>query len=310
MKTIRMIGVNPDDHEQDLIDLDIEFTIKMSTYTTILQTDEIRWMFSDDFIEGNFDFVDAADKIKADVDLIAPEIDFVPEIELLYFDLNSNLADKVDLRRAYNVDIRNCYLSTAIKYGFISQETFDFCNTLKQKSDKHKAFGMLATNYTCFDCKGTDVLRSYSEVNERQRMYFFAVVSEISAVMQQIKSELNNDFLFYWVDGVYFKTKKAADRAQAILKENGFDSSFDILDNFQMTLDDGLRYIIKFGKRGEPSIFTVPKQQKSNYKARRIKELIKLATDNQYKKSNHGKEQETQKAQGASEKIKIIQSIG
>lgn len=274
-KSVRMIGHDYEVYERDLVEAKQDFLLKMSGYTSVIETDEFRWLFSDDFLESDFKFVDAAEKIKEDIDNYAPEIDKINEFELSYFDIHSNLPDEFKLKRAYNVDIKNCYLTTALNFFFITPGTFEFCETLKKKSDKHKAFGMLATNYTCFKfTKGELLDVPYTEKNERQRNYFFAVVSEISAVMNQIKSELYSDFLFYWVDGIYFKTAKAAKRAQEILKENNFNSSFDILNQFKMYRDD-FRYIIEFkGEKGNKA-FTVPKINRDNQKNTRIKNLLK-----------------------------------
>lgn len=275
-KSIRMIGHDYEEYERDLISQKKTFTEKLSGYTTIIETEKFKWMFSDDFKEDqDFTFVDVAEAIKKDIDTIAPHIDEVDQYELMYFDINDNLGSELKLRKAWNVDIKNCYPKTAFNYGFISQETFDYVNSLRVKSDKHMAFGMLATNYTCFDFTLGELLTPpYSEKNDRHRNYFFALVSEISAVMNQIKTELYKDFIFYWVDGMYFKTEKAAKRAREILAENQFDSSFDLLPNFKLYLDD-FRYIIEFGSKPDTKCFTVPKIEKDAFKHIHINELIK-----------------------------------
>jgi hypothetical protein len=263
-RAIKMIGHDYQDYEDDLRREGVPFLSRMSGYTTIIETHEFKWIFNDDIAESDFKFVDVAEKIKEDVNRPdCPVIDEVKEFDLIYFDCHNNLPDELKLRTAHNVDITNCYLTTSLNFGIIRKETFDYANTLKEKLDKHKAFGMLATNYTCFYFNSGELKKVFPLVNEFERKYFFAVVSEISGVMKSILSELYEDFIFYWVDGIYFKSKRAAMRAQEILKNNQFKSSYDLLPNFELTRDD-FRYIIKFGPKGDQKAFTVPKLDRDN----------------------------------------------
>jgi hypothetical protein len=151
------------------------------------------------------------------------------------------------------------------------------------KADRLKAFGMLATNYTCFDFKGGEVVNVYSKKDADKRKYFFAVVKGVSEVMQKIKTELSDDFLFYWVDGIYFKTKKSSDRAIELFKESGYETSFDCLKNFSLLADD-FRYTIQFGKKTEKKVFTVPKITRNENVIHKKNKLI-----NEFNRKNNSK---------------------
>jgi hypothetical protein len=257
-QTVKMFGHDSDKFEQRLQELKKDFTVKMSNYSTVIEIGKFRYVFGSDFSEGT-GFFGAYQKIKKDI-VNAPYIDSVNERDLIYFD-TAKMPDKLRLKNAYNVDIKSAYIKTAYNFGFISKETFDYCMKLP-KVDRLKAFGMIATNYTCFDFKEGKIEKVYSKRDEETRKYFFAVVSEVSKVMQKIKNELGNDFLFYWVDGIYFKSKKAAIKAEELFKENHYETSFDVLKNFTLFADD-FKYTIQFGKQKEQKIFTIPKIQKN-----------------------------------------------
>lgn len=271
-KTIHMIGHDSDDFENRLIDGKKDFTLRFSNYTTIIETNGYKYLFSNSLEEKqSFAFFHAYKKIAQDVQK-APYIDELNERDLIYFDSGESLPSGLKLRNAYNVDIKSAYIRTAFLYSFISKETFDHCMKL-EKSDRLKAFGMLATNYTCFDFVGGEVTKVYSKKDVEKRKYFFAVVKGVSDVMQKIKTELSDDFLFYWVDGIYFKTKKSADRAVELFKENGYETSFDCLKNFSLLADD-FRYNIQFGKKDEKKVFTVPKIKRNENVIHKKNKLI------------------------------------
>jgi hypothetical protein len=256
-KTVHMIGHDSDDFENRLVNGKKDFTLRFSNYTTIIETNGYKYLFSNSNEQKeSFAFFHANKKIANDVKK-APYIDKINERDLIYFDSGKDLPNGLKLRNAYNVDIKSAYIRTAFLYSFISKETFEHCMKL-EKSDRLKAFGMLATNYTCFDFKGGKVVNVYSKKDDNNRNYFFAVVKGVSEIMQKIKNELSDDFLFYWVDGIYFKTKKSANIATELFKENGYETSFDCLKNFSLLADD-FRYNIQFGKKDDKKVFTVPK---------------------------------------------------
>ena len=259
-KTVHVLGHNSDDTEQRLIKAKKDFTLKYSNYTTLIETDKFKYIFSNSDESNSFAFFHAYKKIAEDVQK-APYIDEINERDLIYFDSAKELSNGLKLRNAYNVDIKSAYIRTAYLYEFISKSTYDYCMKLP-KSDRLKAFGMLATNYTCFDYKNGEIEKVYSKTDEDKRKYFFAVVKGVSEVMQIIKKELSDDFLFYWVDGIYFKTKKSAQMAEQLFKKNGYEVSFDLLKNFCLLANE-FRYTISFGKKSEKKVFTVPRIQKN-----------------------------------------------
>jgi len=273
-QTVKLFGHDSNAFEKRLSDNKKSFTVKMSNYSTVIEVGNFRYVFGNDFDEGT-SFFGAYQKIKKDI-VNAPYIDEVNEKDLIYFD-TAKIKEGMKLKNAYNIDIKSAYIKTAYNFGLISKTTFDYCMKLP-KVDRLKAFGMIATNYTCFDYENGELTKVYSKKDENTRKYFFAVVSEVSKVMQLIKNELHEDFLFYWVDGIYFKSKKAAIKAQQLFKENNYETSFDCLKNFTLFVDD-FKYIIRFGKQGEQKLFTIPKIQKNenvNYqKQQKIKGLCR-----------------------------------
>jgi len=135
---------------------------------------------------------------------------------LEYF--NTNIEGVINQPEVFCIDIKSAYASVLLNDGFISDRTFQFINILPKKS-RLAAVGMLASRNDLFYFQGRELTGHQKNVNVNEN-YFWYCVQRTADLMNLIKAQ--TDYLFFWVDGIYFLTQKDADTAKKILTDEKY----------------------------------------------------------------------------------------
>lgn len=137
--------------------------------------------------------------------------DFSPGIYQMRAQRDSNAlyltSDDMDV---YEADISMCYYYTAFKLGFMSEKMFKLCEDLPKKH-RLKLLGSIATSKTDRYYDEGKIIGSHVREIEVLRIAWFKICHYVAQAMQTIKNSLGKNFIFYWVDGVYFTFPKNAD---------------------------------------------------------------------------------------------------
>ena len=147
------------------------------------------------------------------------------------------------LKRFYYIDISSCYISILRQKKIISKELFDKINALPKK-DRLISLGMLAHEpYKIEFIEGvqqvpTRVINEYAPV-------FYTACYYTQQLMEKIIKLINGDFIFYWVDGIFFKDIAHYNLVKDYLKTNKFKFSFGSCYNLESKLTDNY-YDISF----------------------------------------------------------------
>lgn len=232
--------------------LKIPFEVTLTNYTTKIKSDlyELHFMKN---AQSNKVFVSYA-KLKKDV--AGKPVADINTAYVKYYQSNFKhleiYADKI-----YNVDIKSAYACILYNDGYISQDTFNYISSLP-KVDRLAAVGMLAgrKNIFTFDNKGQNVgcIETVSETSN----YFFYAVQRTFEIIDRCKSEIGNDFIFSWVDGIYFKEESNGKLLQELLlNEFKLNSSFDELTEFEIQKRKSY-YLLSYYKEDERKIFNIP----------------------------------------------------
>lgn len=203
------------------------FTVTVSNYTTSIKHPdyEIKYL---KHLQSNQVFAAAA-KLKSDLkNKEIPDID--PDASK-YFHTNikgSFYADKI-----YNIDIKSAYATILKNGGFISDDTFAYISALS-KTDRLACLGMLASKKNHFEYKGSRLIKTWEEVNPLSNFFFYCVQRTEFIIQELITQIFREDFIFSWVDGIYFSSKfELSEVAAWYLKENhGLESKSAILTDF------------------------------------------------------------------------------
>jgi hypothetical protein len=190
---------------------DIAHTYQISNYTTQIETPSKIIRFNDRML-SNRAFAGYS-KIKKDLaEYTANEVPTIDKFSLDYF--QTYIEGDIFKRQCFLVDIKSAYATILLNDGFISHETFKYINTLPKK-DRLACVGMLASHKNVFKFQGKELLETGKIINPLEN-YFWYCVKRTSEIMNNVRSETNP--LFFWVDGIYFKTQSDARRAKEILK--------------------------------------------------------------------------------------------
>lgn len=102
------------------------------------------------------------------------------------------------------LDIKNAYWQTALLMGIISKEIYED-GVSKNKVTRLASLGSMAKRKEVYEFDGNvyrhvETIRNYETEN-----IWFAICKHVSDIMGELVKTLGEDFLFYWVDGIYFK---------------------------------------------------------------------------------------------------------
>jgi hypothetical protein len=206
-------------------------------------------------------------KIKKDIliqNLVPPEVD---KRMLEYY----KFAPHEKILRAkntiYNIDIKSAYPSVLINSKIITTETWEYLASLEKK-DRLACLGMLAANKIYYFYNQENKLTHIDRDLNPLSGFFNLCIFEIQNIMNEIRAAIGNDFLFYWVDGIYFNSEKSIPIVKRILEENEYKYSVEKLKDFSVYENDSFTFE---NEKGESKIFRMP-----GFDDRVNKELVKL----------------------------------
>ena len=192
--------------------LGVDFEVQHGTYTTTIITEEgkSRYMMN----TYNNRVFRCASMIKSDV----LKSDNAKEIMASkYLKTNFGVSQNKNsfhAKQVLNIDISSAYATCLVRNGLISEKTYGIIKKLP-KTERLPCVGMLATSHTKFyysngECYNVDVYRAPTA------SVFFYLIDEINYIMQEIQFLLGVDFIFYWVDGIFFNYNTAPEKIQMI----------------------------------------------------------------------------------------------
>lgn len=188
--------------------------------------------------------------------LVAPEVN---KFDLKYF--NFNVPDKIKkglhVGEVYNIDIKSAYANVLYNHSLVSEKTLRYMGMLA-KEDRLAAVGMLASHKEIFEILGTEVLHSYSEISD-MRDWFYFCVNRTNEIMQTCANFMGNDFLHFWVDGIFFENKKHAEKVGNYLNSIGYKYSFETLTDYTY-FEDNKGERVEYYKDGEKKQLFLPKK--------------------------------------------------
>jgi hypothetical protein len=216
----------------NLIKNKMPFTLEITNYTTRIKTEA----------GGDFHFMRklkkpvffaAAQKVKADcIKKSMPKIE--PE-SLHFFWMNTgNLKNIINGQTVYCVDINSAYPSALLNTGFITPETFKFLQIIP-KVDRLAALGFMASQKDVFYWDENGRLYAFEHIESKTAGYFWYAVHCINKLMLPLMKLMEQQSLFFWVDGFYFLDTNHPYNATAIQKyfqDMGYQSKIEVCENF------------------------------------------------------------------------------
>jgi hypothetical protein len=254
--------------------LGVDFEVQHGTYTTTISTEEGKARYSMNQYSNRV-FM-CANLIKSDV-LKSPNAKEIMESK--YLKSNYGISQNVNsfkAKQVLNIDISSAYATCLVRNGLITEKTYAVLKTLP-KTERLPCVGMLATSHTKFfysngECYNVDSYKAPTAP------VFFFLIDEINYLMQNIQFLLGEDFIFYWVDGVFFNFDTAPEKIQKIenfLTQAGYDYKYENVQDFKIDIDDK-KLMLKMVKNNIPKQYIVGKDD--------IGESVKTYLNEQLKK--------------------------
>jgi hypothetical protein len=230
-------------------DMKLDFCIKNSSYSTIIETEtnQVR------FITNNYSnavFM-AAQKIKSDVTKsdLGKSIMAGHYSTSNYDSANGQPDGKWD--KIINIDITSAYATCLLNSKLISKETYLFLQKIP-KTERLPAMGMLARNQLIINFeKGEPVSNERFTADTAQ--IFFYIISEINKMMQTVMQMAGDHFLFYWVDGVFLKQDipvKLLDQIENVFLYKNYAVKYESVKDLEWKREED-SVVITMNKNGE-----------------------------------------------------------
>lgn len=160
----------------------------------------------------------------------------------------SSLLKKTHINNVFEIDIKNAYWKTALNLGFIDESIYD--EGLKMdKVTRLASLGSLAKNPIVIKNNGkTEKIMNTKEADSA--FLWYKIAQHVGMIMKEIQQALKSEFIFMWVDGIYFKGNHNIKIVQDILK--GYDYSSKLRNlNIKPSIKEGRLYIYEKGQTKE-----------------------------------------------------------
>jgi hypothetical protein len=191
-------------------------------------------------------------KIKSDV--TKHPIPSVNKEELIYFVHNFKKNARHDT--VYNIDLKRAYAYILFKDSLISRTTYAYLSKLK-KQERLASVGMLAAKKNTFIFENGEPIDMQPNESSLAPFFYYAV-QQTAVIMEDLKRICRSNYLFTWVDGIYFRpNERAYTQCCDYLDSINFPYTGEVLRNFNVRITQS-HVKLSFDKAGHPKIFNLP----------------------------------------------------
>lgn len=235
-----------------LVKLKMDFSLSMSTYTTIITFQGRKYTFMQNY-HSRATFAEYQ-KIKAHLKHFVP-----PRVQrdgLTYY--NQNFSRGGFYGDVTNIDLKSAYLTILYNEGLLTKKLFASASELS-KDERLACIGMLAARRENFIFKKGQPVSSSPERSAYEN-FFFHAVDRTAAVIQGARKRVAPRFLFSWVDGFYFIPDKRRETAACSYLDNlCLPYTVENLTNFMVSIgEETTRVSFYKGDDTTPKKFNIP----------------------------------------------------
>mgnify|MGYP006272155985 CR=1 FL=1 len=124
------------------------------------------------------------------------------------------------------IDINSAYWQTAHHLGIISDSLYTQ-GLETNKIVRLAALGSLAKTREIWNYDGNNLKKSETIRNPNENLWF-AICKRVSDVMIEVVNKIGDDFVFYWVDGIYIKnTPESFAKVTSAFIKLGYSSKYE-----------------------------------------------------------------------------------
>jgi hypothetical protein len=246
-----------EDFINQLINKKATFEVKCTNYTTEVIQNEISFLFSASK-KTNFRLFGTYQTLKSQVkNIITPSYEGL----ISYFRLNLNNIlnnnSSIIIPTVINIDITAAYATTLLNKKYIDKKLFTKITALP-KIERLAVVGMLATKKHIFEFKQGEQINCRVETDAQKRNIFFEASHAVNEIMEQCAIIAGEDFLFFWVDGIYLKTDRHKNKIQEFIAASQYNYKTEILKNFTAEIKENKTIFVTYEKGEKIKTFNLP----------------------------------------------------
>lgn len=228
------------------------FSVTMTNYTINIKG-AVNYKFMKE--ERSIKFFNMFRELKKQVSEYLNECEIAEIKANYYYDIHPREDFEAD--EVYNIDLTSAYLFVLKNERIITDELFEKLQNL-DKQDRLSIVGMLASRKSVFyfNESGTIIAHEIIE-DKRLRNVFFHCVNVTHLIMLQCKDLIGEDYIYSWVDGVYFLERSNYFLIEDLLMKLGYPFKFETLENFIYKREKGF-INISFDKGIKRKNFAIP----------------------------------------------------
>lgn len=184
---------------------------------------------------------------------------------------NYNKLNTGCIKRFYYVDLSSAYITALRNKGLIQLDLFNSINTLPKK-ERLIALGMLAYEPYEMSYEKGKLIQIQRIRNEYSKTFYLAC-RELQLIMESIIKKIDSNYLWYWVDGIFFENFSDYYLIRDILESNKFKFRFGSCFDLNI-INNSNHYNLQFEQTDKGSIET------KEYNIPHYFEEIKLKKEN------------------------------
>jgi hypothetical protein len=233
----------------------LDFTVKHSNYNTQIIGAESTLKFIQ--TEHSIRVFVAYNKIVKDLKQSDRTVEILQgEWSTENFDSKNGLKP-CSYKTVLNLDITSAYPYCLWINRLITEDTFNFLMQLP-KNERLPAIGMIAKKSVWIEYKKGKATDWDLKQGEYGNIFFF-IIQQITDLMAWAAEIAGDDFLFYWVDGIFLKpsiSKKKLQEITGIFAEQGYYYKYENVKNFSVVREND-KLFINMIKNGEEKPYTM-----------------------------------------------------
>ena len=180
--------------------------------------------------------------------------------------------DYTEIPNVIEMDITKAYYKMAYNLGYLSYKTYKECLGLP-KYIRLRLLGSIATRRVIETFEGKKAVNMKVVENLRLRDVWNRICYETGLVMKKCSEAIQDYFIFYWVDGIYFQqhpkfpleNDPCKQIIQKIFEKNNLNFSVNCLDKVSLqNMDDEIQLKCWKNKKVK-SNFSVPYKKMKKY---------------------------------------------
>jgi len=266
-----------------LKDCNIDYVIKTTTNSATIEYKDINDKYKIMFSDGQYMSIKEMilqKKLKKEVksrtkdkqiDYNGERIDFYRFDSSLKYMVDTS-GDYIEFTNILEMDITKAYYKMALNLGYISEKTYDVCLEAP-KYIRLRLIGSIATSKVIETYKNKELVKIEVKEDEQLRQIWFHICYEVGKIMLECAESIEDYFIFYWVDGIYFQRNMNFEQTndpsiqiiKNIFQKNKLEYCVNQLERITLqNYNDEL--ILKCWKNGEvKSNFSVPHKKVRKY---------------------------------------------